>query len=43
MMRKEEWRMLTQLLAVKNILDNPDISDWASTYWTRVYVELVAD
>ena len=43
MMSKDEWRMVSQLLAVRNILENPNISDWARTYWTRVYVELVAD
>jgi hypothetical protein len=43
MMSKDEWRMVSQLLAVRNILENPNISDWARTYWTKVYVELATD
>ena len=43
MMRKDEWRMVSQLLAIRSILEKPNISDWARTYWTKVYVELATD
>tara|TARA_R110002020_G_scaffold12688_3_gene46347 strand:+ start:1446 stop:1577 length:132 start_codon:yes stop_codon:yes gene_type:complete len=43
MFNQEEWRMISQLVAVRNILEKPNLNDWARTYWTGVYTKMMAD
>ena len=41
MSNQEEWKMISQLMSVRSILEKPNLSDWARTYWTGVYVKLM--
>jgi hypothetical protein len=43
MMSKDEWKTLSQVMAVKSILDKPDISEWARSYWSNVYNQLLSE
>ena len=35
--------MISQLLAVRSILEKPNLNAWARTYWTGVYVKLMEE
>ena len=43
MFNQTEWRMISQLLAVRNILEKPNLTAWARTYCTGVYVKLMEE
>jgi hypothetical protein len=42
-MSQDEWKLLTQVLAVQSILDKPDLNEWAKTYWSNVYNKLLSE
>ena len=43
MSNQTEWKMISQLLAVRSILEKPNLNAWARTYWTGVYVKLMEE
>ena len=43
MFNQTEWRMISQLLAVRKILEKPNLNAWARTYWTGGYVKLMEE
>ena len=43
MSNQEEWKMISQLMSVRSILEKPNLNAWARTYWTGVYVQLMKE
>ena len=43
MFNQTEWKMISQLLAVRSILEKPNLNAGARTYWTGVYVKLMEE
>ena len=43
MFNQTEWKMISQLLAVRSILEKPNLNACARTYWTGVYVKLMEE
>ena len=43
MSNQEEWKMISQLMSVRSILEKPNLNAWARTYWTGVYVQLMIE
>ena len=43
MSNQTEWKMISQLMSVRSILEKPNLTDWARAYWTGVYVQLMEE
>ena len=43
MFNQTEWKMISQLMSVRSILEKPNLTDWARAYWTGVYVQLMKE
>ena len=43
MSSQTEWKMISQLMSVRSILEKPNLTDWARAYWTGVYVQLMEE
>ena len=43
MSNQTEWKMISQLMSVRSILEKPNLTDWARAYWTGVYVRLMEE
>ena len=43
MFNQTEWKMISQLMSVRSILEKPNLTDWARAYWTGVYVQLMEE